>query len=224
MRKQVAVIGLGRFGISVATTLHDLGHDVLAVDDDEKKVLNVTSRLTRAVQADATNESVLKELGIADFDMAIVAMGSAIESSVLCTILLKKLGVRHIIARADDELHGSILEKIGADVVVYPEREMGIRIAHGMRLRDVSDYMLVAHGYGIARLPALPYFVGKKLSDLGFGPKGKWEVAVLLIVRKNEVMVAPDPQEIVKTNDILVMSGSDDRIERLLVEAKKHTE
>jgi trk system potassium uptake protein TrkA len=222
MKKQIVVVGLGRFGVSVATTLHSMGHDVLALDKDEQSVANVASQLTRAVQADATNEAILKELGIADFDVAIVAIGTAVESSVLATILLKKLGVPYIIARAENELHGSILEKIGADSVVYPEREMGVRTAHGMTLRDASDYMSVSHQYGVAKLPALPHLVGGKLSDLGFGSKGRWGVAVLLIQRKNEIIVTPRDREVIKSEDVLIVAGSDDKIEKLLSEAKKN--
>jgi trk system potassium uptake protein len=221
MKKQILVVGLGRFGVSVATTLQDMGHDVLAIDDDEKNVMAVTSQLTRAVQADATNENVLRSLGVKDFDVAIVAISSAVESSVLCTVLLKTLGVRHIIARASERMHGRILEKIGADVVVYPEQEMGIRTAHRVFLRDASNYLPVGKGYGIASIAANPYFVGVNLGTLEFGPRGKWEIALLLLQRKNEVVVTPDDTEILHKDDILIVAGSDDRIERFLTEAKR---
>jgi trk system potassium uptake protein TrkA len=220
--RQVVVLGLGRFGTSVATALHNMGHDVLAIDIDEKRVLNVASQLTRAVQADATNEAVLKDLGIRDYDVAIVSMGSSIEASVLSTILLKTLGVRYVIARANSELHGTILERIGADVVVHPEREMGIRTAHNMVIRDAVDYVPVGHNYGVAKLVAPSYLVGKKLADVGFGPKGRWEVAVLLRQHKNEVIVAPDLGETIRDGDVLIVSGDDDRIERLLDEARRN--
>jgi trk system potassium uptake protein TrkA len=219
MKKQIIVMGLGRFGASVASTLQSLGHDVLALDNDEKNVTAAASLITRAVQADATSESVLKELGVQNYDVAIVSMGVSIEASVLSTILVKKLGVRYIIARANNELHGSILEKIGADVVVYPERETGIRTAHGMAIRSASDYMPMGARYGIAKVPALPYLVGRKLSDLGFGPGGRWETGVLLLQRKNEVMISPALDENVREGDILVMAGEDDKLERLLQEA-----
>ena len=221
MKKQVAVIGLGRFGVSLATTLCSIGHDVLALDRYEKKIQDISSIVTHTVQADATNETILSELGIGNFDVAIVAMGSAVESSVLCTILLKKLGVRYIIARANSELHGSILEKIGADTVVYPEREMGSRVAQVVTFTDVSDYMSVVPGYGVAKLAAPPYFVGESLSDLGFGHKGKWEVAVLLIQREKEVIVTPGQREVVKPGDMLILSGGNDKLEKLLAEARK---
>jgi len=221
MKKQVVVIGLGRFGVGVATTLHSMGHDVLALDNEEKNVLNVASKLTRAVQADATDEAILKELGIADFDVAIVAIGTAIESSVLITILLKKLGVRYIVARADSELHGSILEKIGADKVVYPERETASRIAHILTLSDVMDYIPVGESYGVAKFKAPSYLAGRTLEDIGFGPGGKKDVAVLLLQRGKEAIVNPSQQEVISLVDVLVVAGSDGKIEELLNEAKK---
>jgi trk system potassium uptake protein TrkA len=224
MKKQVAVIGMGRFGISIASTLCSLGHDVLVLDRREDKIQNMSQQVTHAIQGDATNETILKELGIGNFDVAIVAIGTEIESSVLSTILLKKLGVGHVIARANDDLHGSILEKIGADIVIYPEREMGTRVAQGVTLRDVSDYMSVATGYGVARLIPPSYLVGEKLSELGFGQKGKWEVAVLLIKREKEVIVTPGQGEVIKPGDMLIIAGNDDKVEKLLAEAKKNKE
>jgi trk system potassium uptake protein TrkA len=225
MKKQIVVIGLGRFGISLATTLSSLGHDVLAVDKDENKIQNIASQVTHAIQADATNESVLKELGVADFEIAIVAIGSAIESSVLTTILLKKLGVNYVIARANDELHGSILEKIGADNVVYAEREMGIRVAHGVTLIELSDYITVVPGYGVARFKVPPHLAGDSLSSLGFGHEGKWEVAAFLIQRGEEVIVNPSQGEVVKPDDVLILAGGDDKMEKMLAEfrEKKNT-
>ena len=221
MKKQIAVIGLGRFGISLATTLAAEGHDVLAIDKDEATIQNVAPLLTHAVQADSVNETVLNELGIADFDIAIVAIGSAIESSVLTTILLKKLGVDYIIARANDELHGSILEKIGADSVVYAERQMGTRVAHGVTLTEVSDYMTITPSYGLVKYRIPAHLDGESMSSLGVGQTGKWEIAALLIQRENEVIVTPDRAQTVKTGDVLIMSGSDDKLEKLLSEFRE---
>jgi trk system potassium uptake protein TrkA len=221
MKKQIAVIGLGRFGMSLANTLYSMGHDVLAIDLDEKKIHNVASQITHAVQADATNETILKDLGIDGFDIAVVAIGTAVESSVLSTILLKKLGVPYVIARANSELHGSILEKIGANTVVYPEHEMGTRTAQIVTLSYVWDYMSVTKGYGIAKLSAPDYLEGQSLSDVGFGPRGKWGVAVLLIQRAEEVIVTPGQGEVIRPYDALIVAGSDDKLERLLAEASK---
>jgi trk system potassium uptake protein TrkA len=196
-----------------------MGNDVLALDNDEKVVMSVASQLTRAIQADTTDEAVLKELGVPDYDVAIVSIGS-IEGSVLSTILLKKLGVRQIIARANSELHGSILEKIGVDNVVYPEREMGIQTAHNMIIREATDYMPVSQTFGITKLPALPCLVGKTLFDAGFGPKGRWEVAVLMLQHQNEIIVVPELKQTIKEGDFLIVSGEDDKVQRLLDDAR----
>jgi trk system potassium uptake protein len=216
MKKQIVVIGLGRFGIGVATTLYKMGHDVLAIDKDEKNILKIAPQLTRAAQAEATDEAVLKELGIADFDVAIVAIGAAIESSVLITLLLKKIGVRYVVARAENEAHGNILEKIGADRVVYPERETANRIAHILTLSDVMDYIPMSENYGIAKFRAQSSLVGRTLEDIGFGPGGKKDVAVLLLQRGKEAIVNPGQKEVVSSVDVLIVAGSDEKIEDLL--------
>ena len=221
MKKQIVVIGLGRFGASLAVNLVNMGHDVLAIDMDEKKVQEMVPQITHAVQADATNDTILKELDIGNFDIAIVSMGSAIESSVLSTILVKKLGVPYVIARANSDLHGSILERIGADTVVYPEREMGIRVSQGVTLSGVSDYMSVVQGYGVSKLKVPSYLVREKLSDVGFGPKGRFEVGVLLIQRQKEVIITPGQGEIIQPDDVLILAGRDDNVEKLLAEAMK---
>jgi trk system potassium uptake protein TrkA len=201
-----------------------MGHDVLALDRSEGRVQSVAQQVTHTVQADATNETILTELGLSNFEVAIVAIGTDIKSSVLSTILLKKIGIPHVIARANDDLHGSILEKIGADIVTYPEREMGTRIAQGVTLLAVSDYMSITEGYGIARLTAPDYLVGERLSELGFGYKGKWETAVLLIKRGEEVIITPTPGTKVESGDILILAGNNEKLERLLAEARKNRE
>jgi trk system potassium uptake protein TrkA len=221
MKKQVAIIGLGRFGVGLANTLLGMGYDVLALDVDEERVQAVASQISRAIHADATDEAVLRGLGIDKFDVAIVSMGSDIEHSVLTTILLRKLGVPLIVARADNELHGTILDKIGADKVIYPEREMGTRVAHGLTLTSVLDYMSIAPSYGVAKIDPPNTFVGRTLSELGLGPEGKWEVAVLLLQREREIIVSPDRMEVVKPDDVLIVSGNDSRLEQLLTEARK---
>jgi trk system potassium uptake protein TrkA len=221
VKKQVAVIGLGRFGASLVATLYDAGHEVLAIDKDEKRVQEIASRCTHAVQADATSESVLAELGLKNFEVAVVAMGAAIESSVLCTILLRKLGVSYVVARADHDLHGSILERIGANRVVYPEHEMGGNVAHSVMLREVQDYMPMGTGRGISRLSSPGYLVGRTLKDLGFGSSGKSPVAVLMVQRGDELIFAPDMRETVQVGDVLTLCGRDDKLESLLSDARK---
>lgn len=216
MKRQVIVIGLGRFGESVARSLTKIGHDVLAVDASEQKVQNISAEVTHAVHADATNEQALEELGASNFDIAIVAIGTDVQSSVLTTILLKTLGIPYVIARANNKLHGEILRKIGADKVVFPENEMGDRVAHEVRLGGVSSYLPITSGYGIARIEIPENLKGKNLAELGFGRGAKEGVSMLLTQRGNEIKVAPSLSENVQTGDVLVISGSDDRLESFL--------
>jgi trk system potassium uptake protein len=221
MKRQIVVIGLGRLGSSLAVTLAGVGHEVLALDSDEKNVLSIASEVTHAVQVDVTSEQALRQLGITNFDIAIITMPE-IETSVLATILVKKLGIRYIIGRAVNELHGSILEKIGADKVVYPERDMGIGMAYVLTLGDVIDYIPVTPNYGVVRISVPTYFVGSTLADLGFGRTGKWEVIVLLLQRRQDVIVSPNVMEVVKPSDVLVVSGSFDKLEQLFAQIQKH--
>lgn len=220
MKKQVIVIGLGRFGVSLATNMSKMGHDVLAIDNDEQKILKSSGLVTHTVQADGTNESVLRELGAGNFEIGVVAIGTSLQNSVLATILLKKLGVPYVIARAGTDIDGEILNKIGADKVVYPERQMGEMIAHEVFLGNVSEYIQVIPGYGITKTEAYPEFIGQTLSNLGIGPRGRLGIAVLVIQRGKDVIVTPDQREIVKKGDIFIISGTDDRLTDFLFKMK----
>src|SRR5688572_14438306 len=148
-RRQVAVLGLGRFGSALARELARLGHDVLAVDSDERRVEELAAEVTHAAQADITDQEALQDLGLADFDTVIVAVSGQLEVSVLTTALLKRLGVRRIVSKAATDLHGSILQEVGAHRVVFPERDTGVRLAHSFAAPGVLDYLDVAPGYGL---------------------------------------------------------------------------
>ena len=183
-----------------------------------------STTITHSVHADATDEAGLNELGIKDFDVAVVAIGSDIQSSVLVTVLLKKLGIPYVVARANNMLHGEILRKIGADKVVFPEYEMGNRVAHELLLGNVSDYLPVTTRYGIISIDAQEDFSGQTLADLGIGPRGRDSVGALLIRRGNEVIITPAVSEVIKAGDVLILAGTDDRLETFLtrnVEKKK---
>lgn len=222
MRKQILIVGLGRLGMPLATALFDMGHDVLAIDTDDKKVQEAATKITHTVQADATSETVLRELGAGNFDMAIITTGSEVEASVLATILLKKLGVPFIIARANSDLHGTILDKIGADKVVYPEKEMGLRIAREIDMEGITDFIPLGEKYGIARVETPAGFTGQKLGALGFGPRGHYDLAVLLMRRFEEAVVSPDINDIVLAGDILIIAGDITNMERMLSDFKKN--
>lgn len=221
MKKQIVVIGLGRLGASLASTLYSIGHEVLAIDADETFVQEMASQVTHAVQVDPTNEAALRELGIGNFDIAIVTM-SEIEKNVLSTILVKKLGVRYVIARATSDLHGTILAKIGADKVVYPERDMGTGMAYVLTLGNVIDYIPVTRGYGVVKMSVPSYFVGKTLSELDFGHRGALKVVVLLIQRKQDIIISPAGTEKIETEDVLVLAGNWDKLEELFSRVQVH--
>ena len=166
MKTSVLVIGLGRFGASAARELMRLGHEVLAVDSNESIVNEIAPEVTHAVQLDAADEGALRAIGAAEFDHAIVAISSGVEASIFATMALKKLGVGNVVAKAGSELHGAILERVGADRVVFAEREMGQRVAHSFAVRQVVDYLDVAPRVGIVKVRPPEAWVGRSLKDL----------------------------------------------------------
>jgi trk system potassium uptake protein len=224
MSKQVAVIGLGRFGTSLAVTLFDAGYEVLAIDKVADLVEGIENHVTHAVRADATRESALQKLGISSFDVAVVAVGASIQDSVMITILLKKLGVRYIVARADNQLHGEILESIGADKVVFPERDTAVKIGPILTMKGVDDFIPLSSGSGVIKAKAPDYFVGKTLADVGFGSGAKNGVVVLMIQRGKEGIVNPGTDEVVSHIDVLVMAGNNNDIDKLLEQVDKTAE
>ena len=212
-RRQVAVLGLGRFGSAVARELTRLGHDVLAIDRDEKTVQSIADEVTHAVQADVADPEALEALGLADFDTAIVAASSTLEASIMATVLLRRLGVRRIIAKAAHELHGSILEQVGAMRVVYPERETGFRVAHSFHASGVQDYLDVAPGYGIARVNVSASWVGKSIGELNF--RRTCNLTVIAVTREGQVILHPTSSETLRVGDLLIVAGLDEDLERL---------
>lgn len=222
MKKEVVIIGLGRFGISLANALSSSGYEVLAMDIDEHRIQTVSAQITHAVQADATDETILNELGVKNFDIAVVAIGSDIQSSVLTVVLLKNMGIPLIIARANNQSHGEILRKIGADKVVFPEYDAGNKLAHELQIPDATDYLPITSGYSIVKIKAKDSFDGQSTSSLGFGPKGKQGIALLLIQRGNEVIVNPGINAFINKDDILIISGSETHLESFLNSIKNH--
>jgi len=213
MKQSVAVLGLGRFGQAVARELTRLGHDVLAIDTNEQVVQELADEVTHAVEADVTDADTLQELGIADFDTAIVAISSHLEASILATVLVKRLGVKRILAKAANELHGSILEQVGASRVVYPERETGFRVAHSFAAPGVRDYLDVAPGYGFARVAVSEGWIGKSLGELDL--EGSCGVSIIALYRDGTVSLHPPPTEALRAGDQLIVAGLDENLERL---------
>ncbi|MHB1042292.1 MAG: potassium channel family protein [Eubacteriales bacterium] len=211
--KQFAVIGLGRFGSSVARTLSGMGYDVLAVDANEDKVNDIMDYVTHSVQVDAMDEQALKALGIRNFDVVIVAIGQDIQTNILVTVMLKEMGVKNVVSKAITELHGKVLEKVGADKVVFPERDMGVRAAHALVSKNIMDLISLSPEYSVVELLALPEFVGKTLA--GSAVRSKYGVTILAIRRLEEVIISPGPKVIIEEGDVLVIVGRNDRLKLL---------
>lgn len=205
-KKQFLIIGLGRFGSSIAKTIYELGHDVLAIDKDEEKVQEISDYVTHAVQMDSTDESILKTLGVTNFDVAVVTIGSNLQDSVMATLILKELGVKYIIAKANNELHAKVLTKIGADKVVLPERDMGTRVAHNLVSSNILDYIELSEEYSILEIEAIKEWFNKSLKEIEI--RKKHGINVVAIKKGEKVNISPSAEDIIKENDVLVALGS----------------
>ncbi len=216
MAKQAAVIGLGRYGMSLAQELYQLGWDVLGIDKDEQIVQDMTGRLTYVVRADSTSESVLRELGLGNFDVAIVAIGTDIQASIMTTLLLKTLGVREVIARSNNPLHAQTLERIGADKVVSPEQEAGVRLAHTTFDPNVMEYVGITSDFGISKFMPPEQIIGMTLEEAGLGgTQDRYGVSVLAIRRGREPILLPAKDEEIRPGDILFVAGKDEFLDRV---------
>ncbi len=212
-RQQVLVIGLGRFGSAVARELERLGHEVLAIDANEQAVNEVARDVTHAVQADAADEDALRSVGADQFQTAIVAISSKAEPSIFATMVLKRLGVRTVIAKAGDRLHAEILTRVGADRVIQPEQETGTRLAHSFNVPNVIDYLDVGPNFGIEKVRPPKTFVGKTLGELEL--KNRMGVTPIALRRGKDVIINPAREERVTEGDELILIGRDDKLEEL---------
>ncbi|MCK7514919.1 MAG: TrkA family potassium uptake protein [Desulfobacterales bacterium] len=208
--KQVAVIGLGRFGSSVARTLADSGCEVLAVDADESRVKAIADEVTDAVRANALDEEALRALGLRNFEVVVVAIGHEVQASILTTVLLKEMGIPKIVAKAQDDLHGRVLQKVGADVVVYPERDMGVRLAHTLISRNVIDEIQLSTDYSILEMAAPHGFLGRNLKDLEAPPTVWTQRAGDPTQGSNHRL--PERRTACGGGDILVVLGQPDKL------------
>ncbi len=213
MRKQYIVIGAGRFGSSVAVKLNDLGEEVMVIDRIDENIHALADRVTHAVQADATDENALKALGVRNFDVAVVAIGSDIQSSILVTLMLKELGIPNVIAKAQSEHHAKVLYKIGADRVILPERDMGIRIANNLVSTNFVDFMELAPDYSIAELKPKDKWLHKNLNELSL--RIRHGVSLMAIKRNNDIIISVEPDTVILPEDVLVFIGHNDDLIKL---------
>lgn len=213
MKRQFIVIGLGRFGSSLVRTLIQNGHEVLAVDKDEQLVQDISGVATHAVQADCTDEGVLKELGARNFTHAIVAIGDDLQASILATLLLKELHIPKVTAKAKNEIHGQVLSKIGADHIVYPERDMAARLGNQLSSDNLIDYIELSQDHNLVELKAPPAMNGKSLSQLNI--RAKYGCTIMAIKKGNDMNISPNAEDEISTGDILVIIGSNSDIRDL---------
>lgn len=208
--KEFLVIGLGRFGGGLAGTLVGMGHEVLGVDADPKQVQALAGLLTHVVEADSTSEEAMRQLGAGDFATAVVAIGTDIEASILTTAVLADLGVSRIVAKAVTEPHGRILERVGAHRVVFPERDMGVRVGHSLA-GSILDYFQLDPGFALVETTAPKELLGKTLADAEV--RRRYGITVVCIKPEGGAFTYATPETVVHEGDVLVVAGETRRAE-----------
>jgi len=221
--RQFAVIGLGRFGASVAKALFEKGYQVLAIDVSEHIIQDISDEVTQAVCLDATDEKALRAVGIDNVDVAIVGAGTNLEASILITLNLKEIGIKEIVCKAVSEDHKKVLQKIGATKVIQPEKEMGTRVANSLISSSVIEHIELSNESSIVELIPPKEFIGKSLREMDV--RAKFGVNVIAVKRhipsvsKKEdeeiVNISPQAEDIIKKGDILVVLGSNEYIDKL---------
>ncbi len=211
--RQYIVVGLGRFGRAIAETLCEAGEEVLGVDMNMDLVENMRDRITQAVQMDAMDREAMTALGVKDFDVAFVTMGSDIRASGTITLMLKELGVRRVIAKAHDDFHGRMLEKLGADEVLFPERDMGRRIAHNLVSGSIIDYLELSPTYSMAEVRPMREWIGKSLEDLSL--RSSRGINIIAIKHGEDVDPMPRPETVIREEDVLLVVARDDTLARM---------
>lgn len=212
MKKQFAVFGLGKFGHSVALELENSGCEVVVVDKSMEKIQEISDLVTYAMRADIEDPVVMKSLGARNLDGAIVAIAEDMEASILATILSKEAGIPYVLAKANTDLHASILEKVGADVVVFPEREMGGRIAKGLAYKKFTDWIDISPNYSIVETKVPEAWVGKSLRELKLTEKRG--INVVGLMNGEEVQVVIDPDEPFRKESIAILLGSNEALKK----------
>ncbi len=211
--KQFIVIGLGRFGQSVAKTLFQMGYDVLALDEDENAVQEIADSVTHAVQMDATDEYALRTLGIRNFDIAIVSIGTNIQSSIMVTLNLKEAGIKKVLAKATNDMHAKLLTKIGADRVVLPEKDMGVRVAHNLVSANILDVIELSSEYSIMEITAPNQWFNKNIKAID--ARAKYGINIMAIKSHDDINVSPSASDVIRDGDVLVVIGSSEDLSKI---------
>ena len=214
--KQYLVIGCGRFGSSVAKKMCQLGNEVMVIDKDEDSINNIAELVTHTAILDVTEERDLKSIGLGNFDVVIVAISSDIRASIMATVMAKEMGVPKVVCKAKDELQAKVLYKIGADKVVFPERDMGIRLAYNLASENILDQINLDPEYSIMEIVTPQNWVGKTIIELNL--RAKYDITVLAVKTQSGLKVMPSPNYKMQEKNILIIIGNTDKISDIILE------
>lgn len=212
-QKEYIVIGLGRFGSSVAMQLEANGCKVLAIDRNERRINQIAEYVTLAMCVDVTNEDALMELGGRNFDGAVISIGHSLDASVLAAIWAKEQGIRQIVAKAYDDMQGKILTKLGVDEIVYPEKEMGVHLANNLAFNNLLDTTELTSDYSMADVGVLKSWIGKNLKELNL--RKKYGVNVIAIKRGGALLINPSADDPTQNEDVFVLLGKNNTLKRI---------
>ena len=213
MVKSFIVFGLGRLGSTVAKTLYNMHNDVLAVDMNPERVKYVSENVTTAIEADLMDEDVFDDLGLSNFDCAVIAIGSSLDSAIMATIACVEAGIPLIVAKAPTKRYGHILKRLGAHTIIYPEIDMGMRLAKQLTDNGITDYFELSDDYGIVEYEVAQDWIGKSIRELQL--RSEFHVNVIAIRRGKDLIVRRVAEEVLSKNDIIIFFGSDDDLKKL---------
>ncbi|MBN2233173.1 MAG: TrkA family potassium uptake protein [Deltaproteobacteria bacterium] len=216
MKRKFCVIGLGNFGFHIVSTLYQEGHEVTAIDTDREKIQGIKDICTYAILGDAANKDFLDAQGVREMDAVVVSTGDRSHLSTLITLYLKELKVGRILVKAVNEDHGRILDRVGATDVIYPEKDMAIRIARNISSPNILEYIPLAEEYSLSETSAPKHFLGKTLIDLDLRKTYHLSVIAIKDVLTNQFIPAPPPTYRIKDSDVLIMLGKTNDIDKVL--------
>ena len=214
MRKQYAVFGLGSFGESVAVTLQELGCEVVVVDNHMERIENISPYVSYAVQADIEDPEVIRSLGARNLDGVVVAVADDMEASIMATLVSKEIGVPYVLAKAKNDLHAKVLKKIGADSIIFPEKEIGQSVARNLVSGEFVDWISLSPDYSITEIAVPEKWIGKSLSEIDV--RRTKDVNVVGVRIGEKIQVTIDPEEPLQKEMMLIMIGSNEALEKFV--------
>ncbi|MDX1764673.1 MAG: TrkA family potassium uptake protein [bacterium] len=215
MKEHYVVVGLGMFGAHVARTLYEAGCDVVVLDRDRDAVQRSRDFASQAIVADVTKRENLESLALEENDVVILAMGESLEASILATLYFREMGIEKIIAKANVEDHGKILEKVGVSEVIYPEKDVALRLARRISSQNIIDFIPLLEGYSIEEVAVSKAIVGRKIRDLDLRRKYGVQIIAVKDVLENKVELIIDPDRIIKDSELMIILGKNSDLERI---------